>query len=95
MKFTKRIVALSVSCSICAAFGGVFGWFIGSYFKPAEVFVGTYEQDLTAYNNFKQFLDEQNVKEDELEKIDFSSNLILDKFATKSSEYLFASIRLS
>ena len=81
MKFTKRIVALSVSCSICAAFGGVFGWFIGSYFKPAEVFIGTYEQDLTAYNNFKQFLDEQNVKEDELEKIDFSSNLILDKIS--------------
>ncbi len=81
MMYLKRIIALAVACPICAGLGGVVGWFVGSYYKPAEVFIGTYEQDLTAYNNFKQFLNDNNYKEDELESIDFSSSEILNKIS--------------
>ncbi len=79
-KITKgKIIALSISVTVCSALGMVSGWFVGSYFHLAENINGSFEKDETSFNNMNAFLAGENKTTNDISTIDFTDSNVLSK----------------
>jgi len=79
-KITKgKIIALSISVTVCSALGMVCGWFVGSYFHLAENINGSFEKDETSFNNMNAFLAGENKTTNDISTIDFTDSNVLSK----------------
>ncbi len=80
-KVSKSLIVLCVSVVACGAIGSVVGWFVGSYFKKGPEAQGSFEKDLTAYNNFSGYLTSVNKTFDDISSIDFSSSSVTNSLS--------------
>lgn len=95
-KISKSCIVLCVNVLACGIVGSVAGWFVGSYFKKGPDAQGSFEKDLTSFNNMTEYLTSENKTVDDFSSIDFSSSSVTSKISVGDivgySMYSFAYI---